>query len=447
MNLKGLFVTVLTLLHVSSVIAFAASIPDDKEVLHHHLILAFNWSPRPADWEFSIETQQAVDRLAQYVLKDGQGADRKVLTVDDYYSCVAFRADVSQDHLKHFVQPIKYQDKPVLFQSGRDNNDLSTRIQSDWRTWLHSSPFSTYDNTSFSLLTVAKPYCLNYFARVQEKRDVNRTFMIVVSDRTFNGDMYNEVLNLRQYNISDHLTGIKDDDVYPICYAVNQSYFIRHIKTEKIRYGGGAWSNPKGYVDLYEFVPLQKNFKLATVLDMPAQVKAKRVRGNKYRCELLLNNRHHTSYKPIRLEASLDGKLLKHWSEDELEDAPSYTFEIESANRPDKLNLKGWVRLIDDVYNTTLLSPSPRAMEEAGRNGLNVDFEIEYEQKAKIFFFPMYDFFWFSFLPDDQATAALVWELIFGFIILMTAVVTIIYLFNKNQYFTPSVSDIEFKIS
>ncbi|MDH6341906.1 hypothetical protein M2480_000569 [Parabacteroides sp. PFB2-12] len=450
MNRRSLLISFIALLLFSSIGTRAASTAEEEEVLKHHLILAINWSPRPNPtdgWESSHETKEAVKRLSKYIVKDGKGDDREVLTTGDYYSCVAFRAEVLHNTLDHFVQPIVYQDQPVVFWNGRDHKDFSKRVSNDWRNWLRSSPFQSPDNASFSLLTVAKPYCLHYFSGVPEKKEINRTFMIVVTDRTFNGDMYNEILNLQQFNIHNHLTGIKDDDVYPICYAVNQSYFIRHIKTEAIRHNGNAWSNPQGYVDLYEFVPLQKNFQLATVLDLPAHLKARRVRGNKYACDLSLSNRRHPSYMPVRLEASLDSTLLKRWNENELPETTTYTFEVESSNRPKTLHLKGWVRLIDDVYNTTLLSPSPRATEEAGRDGLHVAFEIAYEPKAKVFFLPMPDIMWFSFFPDDQATAALVWELIIGFLLLVATVILVIYLFNKNQYFTPSVDEIKFKLS
>ncbi len=436
------------ILSVSSVCA-DVSLAIDTVRQKHHVIVAFNWSPKPVSsgWVYANETKNAVYDLSLLNVKDGEGKNRKVLERGDVFSYVAFRADVKNNHLEQYVQPMMNRErKPALFQNMQES---SLNVYWHWNTWLNSNPFDTEASLGYSLLSVAKPFCLKYFADIEEKVLVNRTFLIMVSDKQFNGDMYDEIANLRRDNIAhgNHVQGIKDEQVFPVYYNVNQAYFIRLIASKPIMFGGNYWSTPKGYVQLFEFVPLQKNFVLSSVFDYPAELKAKRIRGGKYRCELLLVNRNHPSYRPVKLQAYLNDELQNSWDENELKESVNCSFEQDEDEKVSHITLKGWVRLQDDIYNATLMSPLSEAMKEAGRDGLNIQLNIEYEQKAKIFFFPMPDFMWFGFMPDDQAVAALVWELILGLIMVALVIASVIYLFHKNQYMTPDIKDMKFKIT
>ena len=417
----------------------------------HHVIVAFNWSPRPAStgWVHANVTKDAVYALSSLEMKDGEGKARKVLEQGDVFSCLAFRADVKNNHLEQYVQPVMSREgKPVLFQNTLEQT-FPRNLYRNWSTWLNSNPFGTDTSLGYSLLSVAKPFCLKYFADFEDKVLVNRTFLIMVSDKQFNGDMYDEIANLRNDNqtYGNHTQGIKDEQVFPVYYQVNQSYFIRLIASKPIKVGGNVWSMPNGYVQLFEFVPLQKNFVLSNVLDYPVQLQAKRIRGGKYRCELPLVNRNHPLYKPMKLQVYLNDKLLGSWGEDALQESVDFSFEQDEDEKASHIMMKGWVRLQDNIYNATLMSPLSEAMEEAGREGLNIKLNIEYEKKAKIFFFPMPDFMWLGIMPDDQAVAALVWELILGLIMLALVIVGVIRLIHKNQYMTPDVKDMKFKIT
>lgn len=410
----------------------------------HHLILALDWAPSPAGWFYDVATTRSIRELSQVMVRDGKGTGRPLLDGSDYFSCLAFRADVKNNTLQEYVQPISDANKPVVFQQNT-GNVFASSLNGHWRNWLNCNPFEMKSPLSFSLLTVAKPFCLNYFAKLTTKSLVNRTFMIVVSDHIYNGDMYNEIINLRQYNHDNFLTGIKDDAVYPVYYDVNQSYFIRHLQTKEIKSAAHSWV-VNGYAELFEFVPLQKHFQLASVLDFPVILKAKRVRGGKFRCDLSLENRGHAQYVPLKVCASVNGKLVKEWNEADLSKKIACAFVVNKDARPEKLHLASWVRLQDGIYNATVLSPVPSAIEEGGRKGLNVDLRIEYEEEATIFSMPMPDFMWLPFFPDNQYDAADVWEYILIIMIIIVVAGIVIRLYVMNQYFTPSVEDMNFKI-
>lgn len=410
--------------------------------LKHHVIIAVDWAPAPTKWQISDETKEAVKELINYAVKDGRDQKRAVLALKDYYSCVGFRTDEQCGNLKQYVQAVSDLNRKILYRNNSEKTTLNMCIETEWDNWMKSAPFGRQVPSGFSLISVAKPYCLNYFNQVETKPIVHRTFMIVVSDYVFNGDPYDEVANWGRFYKEKTGFEMNDKEVFPLCYAVNQTYFMHHLKTIEIKNGGFSWSNPKGYVELLEFVPLQKNFNLATVLDMPVMLKAKRIRGGKYRCELVIRNRHNQTYQPLCLKASLNDKLLKQWQEGDMQETLTFTFDIVGDKRPKELKVKGWVKYMDNVYNATILSPSPQATEEAGRLGLTVNLGIEYEEETL-----MPDILWFSFFPDDQATASLIWELIFWLSVVLIVIICLFCLFNKYQYFTPEVSEITIKIS
>lgn len=442
---RGLRLVLLCLIALlNSNIVFANS-----DELKHHLIIAIDYSPAPHSggrWMLSDELIKSVDRVARMEVKDGLGYSRKILSDNDYYSVVAFRANVNYNNLVHYVRPLSHNNESILFVSNEGKNSLSDRLvnQNVWGQWLNQNPWSYSGVSAYSLLTIAKPYCLNYFVGCEEKKDVNRTFLIIISDRIFNGDMYEEIRNLGDHNVQNGTSRISGDEVYEVLYQVNQSYFTKHIHTEELKYRD---YHPYGYVDIYEFIPLQKNFRLSSVLELPTRIEAKRIRGNKYAYNIYFSSRNNPSYKPISLNVYSDGcKLLKSYNEDDLSGDVALYGVIDNEYRSEKLNFVAEVRLMDGVYNNTVLSPSERALEEAGREGLNHSVEIIYEKRAKIFFIPMFDFMWFSFLPDDQENAAQVLELIIGFIIVLLAMIYVVILYYKNRYFTPTIDEIKLKI-
>ncbi|MBP3419789.1 MAG: hypothetical protein J6K74_04270 [Marinifilaceae bacterium] len=422
----------------------------NNDELTHHVIIAIDYSPAPhsgGQWMMRDAVFEAVDRITRMVVKDGAGHNRKILSANDCYSLVAFRANVNYNNLVHYVRPLSFNGNSMLFVRSEGENSLNNRLsnQNVWGQWLSQNPWEHSGGSAYSLLTVAKPYCLNYFAGCEVKKDVNRTFLIIISDRIFNGDMYEEIRNLGDHNVENGTSRIRGDEVYEVLYQVNQSYFTKHLHTEELKYRD---YHPYGFVDLYEFVPLQKNFRLSSVLELPTRIEAKRIRGNKYAYNINFSSRNNPSYKPISLKVYSDSSdLLNSYNEEELSSAVELYGEIDNEQRYDKLNFVAEVRLMDGVYNNTVLSPSERALKEAGREGLNHSIEINYEKRAKIFFIPMFDCMWFSFLPDDQESAALIWELIIGFIIVLLAMIYVVMLYYKNRYYTPTIDDIELKVN
>lgn len=420
---------------------------NNKAEAPNHLILAVNWAPSPqsSSWMFMPDTQKAIDELSQFEVENGVGERTEILREGDVFSCLAFRANIDQKSLEHYVRPICLSSDSLVYIKNTYSK-FAELIKTEWSKCLTSDPYGDSQCQSFSMLTLAKPYCLKYFSTCDRRQQVSRTFMIIVSDRVFNGDMYYEVINLRQF-ISHYyqLDGMADEDVFPTCYDVNQSYFIRHLQTRKIQTSLNA--NPVGYVELYEFVPLQKNFSLNAVLDMPQLIKAKRIRGGKYEIALSITNRENDNYAPMKLSLRLNGNELKVYGAQDLVATINQSFIIEEDNKSTVLDIEGDVLLIDNVYNSTLITSNPKLPVELGSRGAVVHIPIEYESPARIFWIiPLSDFFWFSFFPDDQYIAALIWQVILMMLLIMLVVVLVIMYIRKKMYYTPIVSELKFNI-
>lgn len=403
----------------------------------HHVIFAINWAPSPLkqSWIDSQQTFMAIHKMLKINLKDGKNEDRVLLSNNDYFSIVAFRSSVLRNTLQHFVKPLYTKSGKPYVAVCNDNNYIEDilKYRNNWKSLLESYPFDE-QGKAFSLLTVAKPFCLQYFSKIDTMKLVNRTFLLMVSDRQFNGDMYNEINNLKNYNIESGITPINDNEVYPIYYAVNQSYFIKHIATQSIRFNAG--SDPKGYVELFEYVPLQKNFHLSNVINYPNKIVAKRKRGGYYKCDFTVSYNNNPNYVPQLLELSFNENKIKITPNI----FPNKEKDIHLTFKKDitSLKIKGWVLLHDGVYNATLLSPLPEAQQEAGRDGLVDKIEIEYEKEAQVFFIPLFDWMWWNIFPDDQYVAAFIWE---GILVVILAILLLI-LFKYMQRYTPKKDNI-----
>ena len=65
------------------------TLPVDTVKQKHHVIVAFNWSPKPVPmgWVHANVTKDAVYALSTFTMKDGEGKARKVLEQGDVFSC------------------------------------------------------------------------------------------------------------------------------------------------------------------------------------------------------------------------------------------------------------------------------------------------------------------------------------------------------------------------
>ena len=338
-----------------------------------------------------------------------------------------------------YATPLKMGGKPVRYMNP-DKQNLNRLLTHSWSE-IALQKFNP-GNSPFSLVSVAKPYAL--LALKNSSVDVNRTFLVLITDHHYNGnDFYDEIVSLVQRQRALNVySEIDVNRVFQKCYAVEQEYYIRHIKTDTV------WANrlyaPQGYVEVYEYLPLQQYFSLGAVINYPTELVAKRCKGGKYEIELPLTWRNNPHFTLKRLDVFGVAEDTPSFRTPEnavrLDSLGKAVFRIDRNEKITSIRMRAWVKLLDGVYQATVLSPSQAASIYLGRNGLNVDIPIKYEDDATVYGLPLWDIFWLPGI-DSQFTMAKIWEIILPAGLL----IYLIYYMATHRTYRPKVKNFSLK--
>lgn len=357
----------------------------------------------------------------------------------DLLSIIGFCTDADQKDMQTYQFPLPSAGGDCAYIENYNGRAKSMMGWNDWQRYAKYSNPSCGHSGLFSLVSVAKPYALNELKKdgsVEDRFLTNRTFLLLVTDHHYNGnDFYDEVHTLANAQRENGIYNVVDENkILPLCYAVEQEYFIKYIETYKVA--------SRGYVEIYEFMPLQTYLNLNSVVDYPQTITAKRLKGGKYEIDVDFFHNGNKHYDIKKMEFALASKDVEEPRKVfENKDSVSFDYVVSSKERPEYLNVRAWLRMNDSVYNTTVLTPSVDAPDHLGKNGLNVSVRIKYEEDAKIFGIPMADFIWPSRI-EDQYTAAIVVQTVL-LVLLPFAVLFLVWLFyRKNRYYVPDNKDI-----
>ena len=323
-------------------------------------------------------------------------------------------------------------EKGVMSRGNYCLNQQSSRIDDYVKKCFVMKPFAdkrdiallwnSVQNTRFSgvyysVTSIAKPYSfLAFQAKADDNNYVNRTYLILISDFKYNGnnDYYDELKHVEGFTVA------KRSEIIKTVEKVAHNYFCRWI-AEKTLDGG--------YMDLYEFVPLQQYFSLEAIADFPHEVTAKRTKSG-YRVNFGLSHSYdNPNYELMKTEVQLlnyDIITLNGYESFEL-DLPR------EQNSPDiNLSLKSWVRLKDGVYNRTVLHPDGSELQ--GAKGLNREIHVIFESDTKILgFIPLSQVLYkASFWTDNQDVAASVWGWIFIIVFVIIAIAIVLLIVKNN---------------
>ena len=276
------------------------------------------------------------------------------------------------------------------------------------------------EGVRFSLLSLAKPYCLK---SVKVDSDDNsakltfRTYLILITDLKYNGndDFHDELRHkpgMSQSMLNKILGEVK---------VVQQNYFYDFISQIQLN---------RGYMMLFECIPQQKYFALESVAEYPHNIVAKRTKDG-YSLEFGFISYNNPNYNLLKSEVLVGNEIVTVNGYNKVKVLiPSNVWQKSDTIHA---NIKSWVRLLDGIYNRTILSPDGAELQ--GKDGLNRIIVVQREPHAKILWIvPMPDFlFNMSFWTSDQAIAAGVWSVL----ILFAFVAFIIYLIGKTMKYDP----------
>lgn len=288
---------------------------------------------------------------------------------------------------------------------------------------LHSQiPSGTF----YSITSFAKPYSL---MALKGKQSANRTFMVIITDGEYNGndDYYGEASYVKNKFTEKGKKQFKRE-----IKSVQTNYFCQFIDQRNIN---------GGYIQLYEFIPLQQYFALESVLNFPHDIVAERKKG-KYQVKFPIIAIKNNDYKIERLVVTVSNEESKNDVIYKEEVTPNKELIINIPNNKisnANIEVKAWVRLCDGIYENTILHPEGSKLQ--GANGLSRKFNIKLEEDAKILgVLPLPDFlFYLSFWTSSQSTAANSW----AWILILIAIAVIVYILYKSNIYKPDTKEIK----
>lgn len=371
----------------------------------------------------------------------------------DFLSIVHFSLGKEDSSISSFTSAATYNKKDFVFVPYSE--EIKKTIHSKWSSLARGRALHDERHSIFS---IAIPQVL---ARCERKADyqlTNRTFVIMVTDRSYSDKNYFD--DIRDF--TDQQFGslrwhpIKKSDIVNIGEKVSKDYFISWINQDEPKYqfyNGGSVHRTM-HTDLYELQPNQEHLRMAAVLQYPEKVTARRGRWGKYRIDFSLKSEDADRFNVLRLDATLRGTRKGKGKEKEKvkssllsykADSPQISFPgkevhcvLGKKKTFDHIDMQAWVNLKDGIYNATVLTPSQDAAPYLGRNGLNVRIPISYERKAKVFFglFPLWDIFCFSGNQQVDAT-------IINVIIVAILIAALLLWIRKTSYYEPEIEEID----
>lgn len=382
-----------------------------EEPLRHHIIIAVDKAGCDG-WIGNNEVKNCVNQLLHRNLSTTPKTARHYFDEGDYVSIVGFRINADQRDMDVFAMPLKGGTNTIAYQQ-YNNQQLNRLLTEKWQETVLQS--YNLGNNSFSLVSVAKEYALG--ALKSKGQQVGRTFLVMITDRHYNGNnFYDEMkafeIKQAEQRLNSRLT---PKLIFKRCYEVEQFYYSRYISTDNI-WADHSYS-PIGYVEFYEYVPLQRNFTLSAAINYPTHLTARRKRNGDYRVEIPLSWCSGNQYRFHHMEVfpNYTGKIV-YKTPDEASILNTLTddtlaFDIPSDKSAKGFQLRAWLGLVDGFYNATLMSPDEDSPIELGRDGLNTLIPIEYEEDATILGIPLPSHLWPPFV-HDQYTAVVVWKII-----------------------------------
>lgn len=381
----------------------------------NHIIIALDESG--TDWR---GTEQQVREGIWNFLFNNSGDP--LLGEDDCFSVVGVKADCSADMWDDFVYVKSDQNKSLAFIN--DTNYIET-ILSSAEKWKNLAETQRNYDSSYSLVSIAKPYILARLGSEMNKSWVERTFILFVTDHRYNGgDFYNELqyfLGSEEY-MRKHIDLF---DVLELCYDIEREFCIEYVDVCEWRpYNGGIYHN----VELFEVCPNQDYLTLPAVVDYSPYVTAERRKGRKY--EIQMDFKHSNEHFEVdSMCIYLCHENGKELCLDKVENLNTYELKhtYKKKDKFTKLKVEATLRLKDGIYDATLLSPEMYP-------GLVQTIEIKKEKDAKILFglTRLPDWLWLPGIKDQYIAA-----IVTSFLILFIAIVSFVIYILKTRTYIP----------
>jgi len=397
-----------------------------SDSLNSHVIIAFDNALPPKYREILLQ-DKGVSSTIISVLKHGVNG-KPLLKMGDYISMVSFILGNEDSQLDNLAKPIKDRyNNEIAWQEFNSYDSLFN--QGDWANLVYWQGSNRTKGKPFSLITGAKAYSLKSLNQKNKGKLSNKSYLVMISDMQYNGnnDLNSEFKTMETTHMSR-------DEFSKKCCEVSR-YFNFQLLNEKII----SNKNTPYKVFLFEAIP-SSSFSLGALLDYPASLNIKRVKGG-YRMKFDVKHRN-----PHYLLKRLDLDVLLANGEKEIKTIDQEgTMEVFISSQyvnGNKINvtIRGWFFQNDSIYGGTVLSPFDKSKTSMTKD-LEISDTIQINNEATIFGFPLYDNFWWWY-PNDLSMATLTWEIIIVLIFLVIVIFLLKEYIKKKTTYIPNDKDI-----
>lgn len=419
----------------------------DEEIRNHTIIAidervsGQSWKP----WDREIR-----DKIEKYLFEpivvgpDTLYGGQPIYREGDYLSIVTFSLGCQDQRIDAFTGLASFNGADFKFIPF--SPEVRSIIHDHWPELARIRPLQ---GARHSIFSIAIPHALAKCHREQDYQLTNRTFVIMITDRSYSDKNYfddiRDFTDQQWAELDRH--AINKSELLGLSQCVSKDYFINWINQDERRYQ--FWTSHQlrtKNVDLYELQPLQEHLRLPAVVRYPGKIVARRGRFGRYTAELVISPEDYRRFNVLRVEATLnregvaEGQSLSYRAPSPQTPFKeiSETFRLGNRTRESCIDLRVWVNLLDGIYDATVLSPSNNGDAYLGKAGLNVRIPIEYEPRARTVFglLPLWSLFCFT--GNQQLDATLI-----NLLIIICAIVGLLLYIIKTRSYEPTIDEIE----
>ena len=378
----------------------------DKNI-RHHVIICFD--QQVGSYNRYLNDDNGLKNLLKKIICEKD----PLLRDGDYYSFLTYEEGNLDCTLKNYAQPAHRNSEELIWRTYKGFDEM---FSGSWSNIANGhTPVS---GQAYSLQTAAKSYCL---ARARkEEKFANRTYLVMITDDAYNGNddfnkEFHKMIDVGEPRMSDlNRFNELEKAFLSNCRRIASFYRFDYMPQYETIINGSFMFNYK--IMVFEVLP-SSTFNLASVVDFPANLGLKRVRGG-----YLLDFEYQSTdsvYYINKFNVSIKnrkGNVVEQYSNKG--DGKVYVKLKSRDLNSDSVEviIDGWLRQMDGIYNGLEMSP-----KDPNYSRLTTTINLSLKNETKILgLIPLYDFMWWWF-PNDLTAAVLIWDLlaivIFGAIV------------------------------
>jgi hypothetical protein len=426
--MKHLFIAII----FAGVSLLSAPILAQVDSLTHHVLVLLDRSgsvKRVTNGTNAVK-QLITRSLPHYLLDTNIIADlpanRALLQPGDYLSIMSFGFEQNNPDVEKFIEMVDGSNRYGLaFNQSFSRNTFDNLWQKINNPNGNYQGFSTFFRKNWTGLSFAGPLALNKLHDTTMPKDINRTFVIIVTDGEFNdiNDPNNEIKVIGM----DHngYTSIANKDSILTRYNKIREVFLWD---QLLEYPISAGNRTYKF-EIMEYKPIQKTFAIEALMPFDPELVFKRTPHGYHSKDLKITpykDNPNFSLEKMRLTGYDSTQQFDLFTEEYTniynDTSIWLTFDNDDFEHDLYLKAQFWVHFDDGVYGGHTLHPGGSSLQ--GKKGLNKLVKVYIEPRAEIYWFiPLWDILYIplSFISENQYTVKAIYEISIPLLLIIVA--------------------------